>query len=354
MKKSTAIILALAMVFTLGMPISTFGADPDYPKAKVTVNGTAVEWKDMEPVNISGMVFVPVREALEAFGQKVTWSAEAPSVVETDDEVTGLHVKFDLGSAAVETSQLEMERDFEMVSAPKLLNGKTMVPIRALTEIYGKSVAYDTATATVNVSDYRGDDAAAVLESGKTYNGFIGDIVAVHYSTDGTYSYEPAANRDFVYIGSEAEGAGNYRMYFRAMNANSEGAIQINKLENGETVETLTYKAVIADPAKEAAEVSKDGKTTADKGQYVKVTLPEQSGSTGYAWYITACSAGLQQVEKISEVSVSGMPGASNDVVFIFKVLDDSVKTVTFDKLRGWGGESAETVTYTVAPASDR
>jgi len=350
MKRTLAIVLAAVLIMSMTFTASAFAATTDYPTAKVSVNGKAVQWTDMEPVNISGMVFVPIREALEAFGQTVTWMNDTKTV-ETTDSTTGLWVKLDLSSPTVVTKHQNIERSMDMVSAPMLINGKTMVSIRALTDIYGKIVSYDSATQTVLVNDYSQNvSSVGTLDVAKTYEGYVGDIVKVSVTEDETYKYIAPANRDFIFIAKEALSAGGQNMYFKAVTVNKDANVTVQK-ENVETVATTdaaittnaaittpaavmpveSYKAAIADPSGVAVTADSTTTTAITVGSYVKVALP--AASTGNSWFVTALPAGLTQVA---------------DNPFTFKVTTNANMSLTFDAMSAWGGESTEQVIFVI------
>lgn len=356
MKKIFAVMM-VAMVITTGTATAAFAAEAKagdvqkYPAAKVTVDGQTVQWKEMQPVNMNGTIFVPVREALEAFGQKVTWDASKPKTVVTDDPVTGLHAVYDLESPVVTISQLGISSSVTMSAVPVVLQEKTMVPIRALTDVYGKKVSYDVAAATVQLLSYNSDntgDTIPALKESETYDGYIGDVVRVHYATDGTYDYQPTANANYRYLGKNAEGVGNYSMYFKALKAGGETSIVVNKVSDGKVAEALTYKTVLKNPADAATMLSDKEKTATKQGTYVKVVLSEQGASTGYEWVLTSCSSGLTLIDKQLLDAKSDLIGAPRDVVFVFRADGQGEQTVLLDQKRAWEEGSAVQVKFTM------
>jgi hypothetical protein len=112
---------------------------------KVTVNEDPVGFNGMQPVSINGRVFVPLRGVFERMGAFVEWNPGTQSVTATRQNST---VKLQVGS-----NNAWVDGSTVMMDAPaRLMSGRTMVPLRFLSEALGASVNWYAATQTVAIN----------------------------------------------------------------------------------------------------------------------------------------------------------------------------------------------------------
>jgi len=112
---------------------------------KVTVNEDPVGFSGMQPISVNGRVFVPLRGVFERMGAFVEWNPGTQTVTATRSNST---VKLQVGSnnAWVDGSNV-------MMDAPaRLMSGRTMVPLRFLSEALGASVNWYAQTQTVAIN----------------------------------------------------------------------------------------------------------------------------------------------------------------------------------------------------------
>ena len=138
MKKKLALIMAVASV--MAMQSSVYAQDD----VTVIVNGDTVEL-DQPPVIENGRTLVPFRGVLEKMGAEVGWDNEARKVTCTLD---GKEVSLVIDSDKMQTPSGELTLDVPA----KIINSRTMVPIRAISEGLGAVVAWDADTRTVTVT----------------------------------------------------------------------------------------------------------------------------------------------------------------------------------------------------------
>lgn len=102
----------------------------------VTVNGETIQFKDQNPIIKDNRTLVPVRGVFEALGARVDWLGEAQkAVINTADK----NVTLTLNS---ETYYVNGEAKTLDVPA-MLINDRTMIPIRAISESLGCKVDWD-------------------------------------------------------------------------------------------------------------------------------------------------------------------------------------------------------------------
>lgn len=356
MKKGISILLVVAMLLTLSSA-SVFAADS---AIKVTVNGTQVAF-DQAPINQNGMVFVPIRAILEAFGQKVDYDQYNQKVTATDS-VTGMVTTIDLKTSLVTTIQNEVSREYEMVTAPIVLSGRTLIPVRSLSEIFCRDVKWDQASQTVVIKDYTA--SGKVLKAGTFNEVKSGDFVtaSVIQNPQQALVWKAHKSENAICV-SKSESTGNANFVFK-IELNSEAELDNNGIcsdtiildyvdAEGKVLQQQKYSIKITAPADGAVELKDGSAVDAKVGDYVKVVLKDNSASTGYIWYPTSVPQGLEFVEKVhqkvaDQSAGEQMVGAPLNLTYVYRVTQTGTMTLKFDSMRGWGNASAQTMTFTV------
>ncbi len=111
---------------------------------KVNVDGSALNM-DVSPIMENDRVLVPFRFIAESLGGMVSWDEASQTVrIQTADKNISLPVG--KNSASVNGQQKELD-----VPA-KVVDGRTLVPVRFVSESLGADVSWDGASNTVNVA----------------------------------------------------------------------------------------------------------------------------------------------------------------------------------------------------------
>jgi hypothetical protein len=113
-------------------------------RIKVTLNGAEIDF-DQPPIIENGRTLVPLRAIFEALGAKVDWSQSAQTVTATKGDVT---VSLKIGSNILTKNGESITLDVPA----QLLNGRTLVPARAVAEAFGAKVDWDGKTRTVIIT----------------------------------------------------------------------------------------------------------------------------------------------------------------------------------------------------------
>lgn len=148
MKKILAVVLALSLLL---VPTAAMADD----LIKVTVDGEALEFAT-EPVNIDGTTMVPMRKIFEALGAEVEWIGEMQLIIATKGSKL---MVLGIGSNEMSITDLEAgdtasaTKAVPLTVAPYLKDGNTMVPTRAVSEAFDKTVEWDGETHTVIIKD---------------------------------------------------------------------------------------------------------------------------------------------------------------------------------------------------------
>lgn len=107
----------------------------------VTLNGKKIIF-DQQPIIVDGRTLVPLRAIFEELGATVDWDGNTQTVTSTKGEVT---ISMTIGKA-------EMYKNGKLITldvVPQIVNGRTLVPVRAIAESFNIKVDWDGATSTV-------------------------------------------------------------------------------------------------------------------------------------------------------------------------------------------------------------
>ena len=132
MKSLTVILLnAFLLLFS---SVCYAGSDD----IKVYINNSCVNY-DTTPVNINNSVLAPMRATFDALGADIEWFGEIQTVIATSGG-TLIALKIDNPLLIVSDVQTQGIKTIELDCPPVLLNSKTMIPLRAVAEIFDYQV----------------------------------------------------------------------------------------------------------------------------------------------------------------------------------------------------------------------
>lgn len=110
----------------------------------VTVDGETVQFLNQDPVIVDGRTLVPVRGVFEALGAEVEWIGETSQVVVTAGETTI--------TLTLDSEEYYVNGEVKTLDVPaQLMNDRTMVPLRAISESLGCNVDWNDETKTVTI-----------------------------------------------------------------------------------------------------------------------------------------------------------------------------------------------------------
>lgn len=110
----------------------------------VEINGQTLEL-DQEPVIQEGHTLVPVRGIFQALDAEVSWLPAGQKVIVN---TANINVTMQIGKREYYVNGIKKKLDI----APQLIQGKTMVPARAVSEALGAEVDWDASTQTVIIT----------------------------------------------------------------------------------------------------------------------------------------------------------------------------------------------------------
>ena len=141
MKKIFAVLL-IGIVTALSL--CTLALADDVAPVQVTLNSSAVDctYYGQEATIVNGRTLVPLRAIFEALGASVEWDQSTKTVTSTLDDIT---VSLSIGSDKLIKNGEEVALDVPA----QIMNNRTVVPVRAVSEAFGVTVLWDKETRTV-------------------------------------------------------------------------------------------------------------------------------------------------------------------------------------------------------------
>lgn len=143
-KKIISALTAGAMMLSAA---SVVFADKQNSEPDVFVNGSKIQFDDQNAMIKDSRTLVPVRGVFEALGWKVYWSQENLRV--TIDTKDNRHrVQLFIGDKNMKLVEFKSITDpdistVELEVAPEVINNRTMVPLRAISEALNANVDWD-------------------------------------------------------------------------------------------------------------------------------------------------------------------------------------------------------------------
>ena len=178
MKRFTALVLALIMIFSLGISAAaSWGTEPKalyYRGISIYVDGAElipqdVNGKSTEPFIINGTTYLPVRALAGALGLEVEWDGETNTITLT----SGAAVSMGSGQAEHTKQIVNADVYYKDVTIwldgvkliptdvtgkavePFLMGGSTYLPLRAVASALGLKVGWDETTNTITLDTPR-------------------------------------------------------------------------------------------------------------------------------------------------------------------------------------------------------
>lgn len=174
------------------------------------MNGSPMSF-EVPPVVINDRTMVPLRAIFERLGASVAWDGSTQTVTSTLGSIT---VRLTVGDSTMYINGTPTALD-----APAcIIDDRTMVPLRAVSEAYGADVDWDGSTGTVYITPY------TPLGTGTQQRGFgelRDSIIASGEYEGGAYSVDFSQGTISSALTYDTE---DDAIYFSAYTANSTGA----------------------------------------------------------------------------------------------------------------------------------
>lgn len=130
-----------------------FSPTPQQDPISVTVNGEYINF-DVPPQMINNRTMVPVRAIAEALGAKVEWNEfEGKITIRKGDD---FWVQMFIGDSNMAIAQpgASWQGSMYLDSPPIIINGRTLIPVRALSEAFLCNINWDEQSRTVTIQEW--------------------------------------------------------------------------------------------------------------------------------------------------------------------------------------------------------
>lgn len=138
MLKQKLIRLSIFILFGLIITKSVFAIDIYY-KDKIVPTDTS-------PVIEDGRTLVPISSIAKSMNATVSWNSSTKTATIVKDSIK---IEMVLGTKDVSISKEGQKTQLVLDVAAKSINGRTMVPVRAISEIFGSKVVWDKETSSI-------------------------------------------------------------------------------------------------------------------------------------------------------------------------------------------------------------
>lgn len=156
-KKISALILSVLILFTAAGANASAGEVIDErpfeetqslvmaQDISVNINGNTLYFPDQKPMIINDRTMVPMRVIFEALGAEVKWYPDAYAVVAEKGLIS---ISLVIGSDVMWID----DDDITLDAVPFIENGRTMIPLRAVSEAFNAVVQWDSSSRTVTIA----------------------------------------------------------------------------------------------------------------------------------------------------------------------------------------------------------
>jgi len=154
----------------------------------MTVNGVQKEidmGRGTTPVIVNSRTLVPIRAVIEAMGGEILWEQDTRKItVELSDKTIDLTIGSNISYVNNEQKELD--------TAPEVINGRTMLPIRFISENLGYNVDWNEDEQIVTISMSANTAEKETMYISNEHPAKTDKILVVYFSNTGTT--EKAAN----------------------------------------------------------------------------------------------------------------------------------------------------------------
>ena len=180
MKRVICTLVAIMMMFSVLLPHQVQANSG----IRIYIDGTLLS-TDQEPIIVNGRTLVPLRSIFEALNASVNWNQTTQTVTAFKRD-TKIVLKIGDLNATIN------DRTTVLDTPAQIINGRTLVPVRFVSESLGEEVTWDPKTQTVSITTSHAKEVEAVSN--------LSVMVAYQYSDgrDVSIQFAPVPNQTHV------------------------------------------------------------------------------------------------------------------------------------------------------------
>lgn len=142
------------------------------------------EGRGTVPVIEDDYTLVPIRTVVESFGGWVSWEEDTQKVIIASRDST---VFVTINSKDAIVNDAEGEKSVQLAVAPKIINGRTMLPLRFVSENIGLTVDWNEAEQVITITEPKSESVKFANVDGDFYA--IGDLFDIRMGAHDTAEY---------------------------------------------------------------------------------------------------------------------------------------------------------------------
>ena len=228
MKRQAKILTLIALLVILLIPVATYASSALDQQVSVFIDGKPVQFNNDlgYPIVENGRTLVPVRIISEDMGYEVKWDNPTQKVTISD---ANTKIEFKIGDSTalingkrvpIDTREDANGNIVQVDTKARLINSRTYVPIRFITENFGGTVDWKIQGKTLYVYIVRGESSTPTpsvgsipgtadyspngyIENIKKVSEFMGDGLDKRMSDSGMAYYNPiggSTENGFLYV----------------------------------------------------------------------------------------------------------------------------------------------------------
>lgn len=147
-------IVAVSLIVVLAVVLVILPTGAETP-IRVEINGSPLNF-DVLPTIVAGRTLVPLRAIFEALGATVSWDDTTRTVTATRRQTI---IALTVGTRVARVNMREVELDVPAM----IVSGRTLVPMRFVSESLGAVVNWDEPTHTVSIIDTQPEPRQAAI-----------------------------------------------------------------------------------------------------------------------------------------------------------------------------------------------
>lgn len=133
--------LILGTILATALSTSCFAQD-----INVNLNGSVINFENQKPVVVEGRTLIPLRGVFDKMGYNISWDGTKKQV--TLSKSTGTII-ISIGSSSFTVNEKTVSLDVPA----QIINGSTMLPLRAIADATGAEVLWDAPTKMATIVD---------------------------------------------------------------------------------------------------------------------------------------------------------------------------------------------------------